>query len=98
MKKLILGAFIMFSVFTTSCTDTHDTDKTKKEDMISTSDIPAAVFSAFSAKYANTTDVKWETAKEDDLKTYKVKFKSADKKMTAEFQENGTFIKEKQDD
>lgn len=63
----------------------------------SESDVPATVKTAFSAKYSTATEVKWEDAKEDSIKTYKAKFKMGDKKMKAEFDETGRLIKEEDD-
>ena len=83
------------SVFITqSCNDT----KTEQDDKtVSSSDVPASVQSAFSAKYSTATEVKWEDAKEDTLQTFKAKFVINGKKMKAEFDRNGTFVKEEED-
>jgi hypothetical protein len=95
MKKIILLMAISFSVFATqSC---NDDDKTKSDKEITGADVPAAVQSAFSAKYSTATDVKWEDASEDTLQTYKAKFVVNGKKMKAEFDRNGSFVKEEED-
>ena len=70
-----------------------------KEDdkTISTNDVPAPVQTAFSAKYSTATDVKWEDASEGTKQTYKAKFTLNGKKMKAEFDTNGGFVKEEDD-
>lgn len=86
---------ISFSVFATqSC---NDADKTKSDKEITTADVPASVQSAFSAKYSTATDVKWEDAHEGTKQTYKAKFSLNGKKMKAEFDANGGFVKEEED-
>ena len=93
MKKIILAIAISFSLFSIqSC------DNDKKEDKeISSGTVPASVQSAFSTKYSTASDVKWEDAHEDTIKTYKAKFKIDGKKMKAEFDANGSLIKEEED-
>jgi len=95
MKRLFLNLLICFSLTGIySCSD--DAAKNDKDD-ISSSDIPANVQSAFSAKYSTATDVKWEDAHEDTVQTYKAKFMINGKKMKAEFDRNGGFVKEEED-
>ena len=73
-------------------------DKNEKEDKtISVSDVPSPVQSAFSAKYSTATEVKWEDAHEDTVQTYKARFMINGKKMKAEFDKNGGFVKEEED-
>ena len=76
-----------------------DNDNKVKEDnkTISTTDVPAPVQTAFSAKYSTATDVKWEDAHEGTKQTYKAKFTLNGKKMKAEFDNNGGFVKEEED-
>ena len=96
MKKIFLIIAISFSLFTVqSC----DHDKKYKEDKkeLSTVDVPAPVQTAFSAKYSTATDVKWEDAHENNVQTYKAKFTINGKKMKAEFDGNGGFVKEEED-
>jgi len=77
-----------------SCND----DKTEKETKtITATDVPASVQSAFSAKYSTAADVKWEDAHENNVQTYKAKFTVNGKKMKAEFDANGGFVKEEED-
>ena len=85
---------ICFSLLTVqSCSDnTANGDKD-----ISDADVPPTVKTAFSAKYSTATDVKWEDAREDSLQTYKAKFTLNGKKMKAEFDGAGGFIKEEAD-
>ena len=76
-----------------------DNDNKVKDDAktISTNDVPAPVQTAFSAKYSTATDVKWEDASEGTKQTYKAKFTLNGKKMKAEFDTNGGFVKEEED-
>ena len=89
MMTLSLSLFTM-----QSC----DNDNKVKEDdkTISTNDVPAPVQTAFSAKYSTATDVKWEDAHEGTKQTYKAKFTLNGKKMKAEFDNNGGFVKEEE--
>ena len=75
----------------------NDDKKDKEDKTISASDVPASVQSAFSAKYSTATEVKWEDAHEDTVQTYKAKFVVNGKKMKAEFDKNGGFVKEEED-
>ena len=95
MKKIILIIAIGLSLFTIQACNS-DT-KTKEEKTISASDVPASVQSAFSAKYSTAADVKWEDAHENNVQTYKAKFTLNGKKMKAEFDANGGFVKEEED-
>lgn len=92
---MILLMAIGFSVLATqSC---NDDDKDNNDKVITAGDVPASVQSAFSAKYSTATDVKWEEAHEDTVQTYKAKFVVNGKKMKAEFDKNGGFVKEEED-
>ena len=96
MKKIFLIMALSLSLFTIqSCTN----DKNEKEDSkeLSTNDVPAPVQTAFSAKYSTATDIKWEDAHENNVQTYKAKFTINGKKMKAEFDSNGGFVKEDED-
>ena len=75
----------------------NDDDKAKDDKAITGADVPASVQSAFSAKYSTATEVKWEDAHEDTVQTYKAKFVVNGKKMKAEFDKNGGFLKEEED-
>ena len=95
MKKIVFSLIICFSLATMiSC---NDASTDKDNDGISDAIVPAEVKSAFSAKYSTATDVKWEDAHEDSIKTYKAKFTFNGKKMKAEFDTNGNFVKEEED-
>ena len=78
-----------------SCNNAKD-EKTD-EKTVTTNDVPASVQTAFSAKYSTATDVKWEDAHENNVQTYKAKFMVNGKKMKAEFDSNGGFVKEEED-
>ena len=96
MKKIITCLAIGFSVFTwQSCKEKKAETTT---DTIATANVPAVVQTSFSTKYATATDVVWEDAHEVDKKSYKAKFTINGKKMKAEFDASGAFIKEKEDD
>ena len=95
MKRILFVMAISLSLFITqSC----NSDTTKKEDKeITANDVPASVQTAFSAKYSTATDIKWEDAHENGKQTYKAKFALNGKKMKAEFDANGGFVKEEED-
>jgi len=94
MKKVIMIMVICLSLFTMqSCGGDDKKEKDNKE----ISNVPEPVKSAFSAKYSTATDIKWEDAHEDNKQTYKAKFMVNGKKMKAEFDANGNFIKESED-
>jgi hypothetical protein len=95
MKKMILFIAISCSLFTVQSCNNDKKDKDDKE--ISVSNVPAPVQSAFKEKYSTASDIKWEDAHENDKQTYKVKFILDGKKMKAEFDTNGGFIKENED-
>ena len=94
MKKIVfLVGFSVSLLLVQSCNSKTE----KKDETISTNDVPASVQSAFSAKYSTATEVKWEDAHEDTLQTYKAKFVINGKKMKAEFDKNGGLVKEEED-
>ena len=84
---------LSLSLFTIQSCD-NDTKVKEDDKTISTTDVPAPVQTAFSAKYSTATDVKWEDAHEGTKQTYKAKFTLNGKKMKAEFDNNGGFVKE----
>ena len=87
---------LSLSLFTIqSCNNETKAKEENKE--LSTSDVPASVQSAFSAKYSTATEVKWEDAHENNVQTYKAKFMINGKKMKAEFDTNGGLVKEEED-
>ena len=86
---------IGFSLFTIQAC--NNKEETKEDKTITANDVPASVQSAFSAKYSTATDVKWEDAHENNVQTYKAKFVVNGKKMKAEYDANGGFIKEEED-
>ena len=83
MRKLLMPfAVLLFS----ACNE--------NEKKISASDVPPAVLSAFNAKYANASDVKWEQEKEKGQLIYEADFKFNGKEIEAEFDSTGKFIEE----
>ena len=87
---------LSLSLFAIQSCDTDSTTKDNDKEL-STTDVPAPVQTAFSAKYSTATDVKWEDASEGTKQTYKAKFTLNGKKMKAEFDTNGAFVKEEED-
>jgi len=75
----------------------NDTNSKTDEKTVSSTDVPASVQTAFSAKYSTATDIKWEDAHENNVQTYKAKFTMNGKKMKAEFDSSGGFVKEEED-
>lgn len=96
MKKIFLMLALSISLFAIQSCDT-DSTKTDNDKELSTTDVPAPVQTAFSAKYSTATDIKWEDASEGTKQTYKAKFTLNGKKMKAEFDPNGGFVKEEED-
>ena len=95
MKRAFLYFFFCLTLgVNQSCNEKNDNDK---KDNINTSDVPAAVISAFNAKFPGATDVEWKHAKEDGKPSYKAKYKINGKKVKAEFGEDGSFIKAEDD-
>ena len=90
MKRAIVILMIATG-FMFACNDSGRADK---KNVISEAEVPAAVKTAFESKHADATDIIWENAHEADVKTYKVKFKSNDKYMKAEYKEDGVLVKE----
>ena len=88
---------IGFSLFTIQACNNDAETKTKEDKTITANDVPASVQSAFSAKYSTATEVKWEDAHENNVQTYKAKFVVNGKKMKAEYDANGGFVKEEED-
>jgi len=87
---------ISFSLFTVQSCNNDAKDKEDNKELKAV-DVPATVQSAFSAKYSTATDIKWEDAHENNVQTYKAKFTINGKKMKAEFDSNGGFVKEDED-
>jgi len=96
MKKIFLIMALSLSLFAIQSCNSDEKDKTD-EKTLSTTDVPAPVQTAFSAKYSTATEVKWEDAHENNVQTYKAKFTVNGKKMKAEFDSNGGLVKEEED-
>ena len=98
MKKIIMILAIGLCLFTIqSCGDSDKKDKDKDKKELNAGSVPEPVKSAFNTKYAAASDVKWEDAHEDNKQTYKAKFTMNGKKMKAEYDANGNFVKESED-
>jgi hypothetical protein len=96
MKKIILPIAISLSLLTMQSCNNDNKDKEDDKE-ISVGNVPQSVQSAFTAKYSAATNIKWEDAHENNIKTYKAKFMLDGKKMKAEFDTNGAFVKEEED-
>ncbi len=83
MKKSILFG-LLFTLIMASCGDNK----------ISEDKVPGAVVSSFKTKYPAATDNKWITEKKDGKTIYEAQFKADGKEIEAEFNEDGSFIKE----
>jgi hypothetical protein len=93
MKKTAAALIIAVAcLFAPACNDKND--RADKKNVIAASEVPATVKNAFESKHSDATDIIWEDAHEGDVKTYKVKFKSNDKYMKAEYKEDGSLVKE----
>ena len=57
-------------------------------------DAPKQVVAGLNAKYPDATDIKWITEDEDNKTIYEAKFKVNGKSTVAEFESDGSFIKE----
>ena len=97
MKRAGILIIALAYLLAPACNDKKG-GRADKENVISASEVPAAVKNSFNAKYSTATDIIWEDAHEGDSKTYKVKFKSNDKYMKAEYKDDGSLIKEKTDE
>ena len=86
MKKTFLLLAILASCFFISCTENEKT--------VAEADVPAAVKTAFTAKYPGATVEKWESEEKDGKKVYGADFKLDGKEKEAEFDADGNFLKE----
>lgn len=84
MKKSILFALLFSVLMTTSCSHTE----------ISEDKVPAAVVTSFKAKYPGAVVSKWVTEKKDGATIYEAVFKTSSEEVEAEFNADGSFIKE----
>lgn len=85
MKKTIVFAFMIAAMLTISCSSHTD---------ISEDRVPAAVITSFKAKYPTAVISKWVTEKKDGKTIYEAVFKENGEEIEAEFNEDGSFIKE----
>jgi hypothetical protein len=98
MKRLIaVCLFAIFSFSFPACNNSTKTNSDKKDEVIVDNEVPASVKTSFTTKYPAATDITWENATENEKKTYKAKFMLNGKKMKAEFDAGGMFIKENED-
>ncbi len=81
---MFFAAFFIVSIIS-SC----DGDK-----KIAASDVPKPAMDAFHTKYPGVTDAGWIVEEKGNKKIYEAKFKVNGEEVEAEFDANGTFIKE----
>ena len=84
MKKSFLFALLLSVLLATSCSHTE----------INEDQVPGAVVTSFKAKYPAAVISKWVTEKEDGKTIYEAVFKENGEESKAEFNEDGSFIKE----
>lgn len=85
MKNSMIVACIFSLVFIISCSSHTEISEAK---------VPAAVVSSFKVKYPTATITKWVTEKKDGKTIYEAVFKENGEETEAEFNEDGSFIKE----
>jgi len=83
MKNTIILSSILFSLW--GCSSEFE---------IVSSDVPAAVTSAFQEKYPTAADVEWEAEKTEGHLAFEAEFKIEGKKKEAYFKSDGSFLKE----
>ncbi len=84
MKKSILFGLIFTIISAISCSDNK----------ISEDKVPAAVITSFKTKYPAAVNTVWITEKKDGKLIYEAQFKNNNEEVEAEFNEDGSFIKE----
>lgn len=95
MKKIIIClSFIISAVLMQAC---NERTESKMKGNTPASDVPAAVTSAFNAKYQSVTDVEWDKETQNNQLSFEAEFKQNGKELKAKFDTNGTFISEKND-
>lgn len=84
-KSIFIGCILCFTLVNSSCND---------DGKISSSEVPQHVVAAFNAKYPDAAGTEWKTEKSEGKLIYEAKFQSGEKKIEAEFFENGAFKQE----
>ncbi|MEO6611602.1 MAG: hypothetical protein ABIT05_05340 [Chitinophagaceae bacterium] len=99
MINRILACFLLSSlVITMACSNNKEPkSRMDEKNIVSGRDVPEVVKASFLAKYPGATAVLWENATEDSISTLKVKFKRDGKFWKAEFNKDGSFIKDNED-
>ena len=97
--KRIAGVLMIAvaSFFAPACNESKTDGKVDEKKEISIIEVPVAVKDSFAATHSGATDIVWEEAHEGNADTYKVKFRMNDKKMKAEYNKDGTLVKEGDD-
>lgn len=85
MKRSFLVALFFAVMVFTSCSSHTEV----KEDQV-----PGAVVSAFKAKYPTAVITKWVTEEKEGKTIYEAVFKENGEEIEAEFNADGSFIKE----
>jgi hypothetical protein len=92
MKKILLLATITTILMSSTCSKSVDDTPINSSQNIPASQVPAAVLSAFNAKYPNASgQIEWE---KEDGNTYKVKFFIGSQRKKVMFTSTGGFISE----
>jgi hypothetical protein len=84
MKKLILSALVFVVFATTSCSHSEITED----------QVPGAVVTAFKEKYPTAVISKWVTESRNGKTIYEAVAKENGEEIEAEFNADGSFIKE----
>lgn len=84
MKKSIFSVFLFAILMISGCS----------ESKINEDQVPGSVVNAFKTKYPTATGTKWITEKKDGKTIYEAIFKNGSEEIEAEFNEDGSFIKE----
>ncbi len=99
MKKILFAILLGIGFIMPGCKEKQSMeDRADKKNMIDAAKVPAAVIEAFTARYPGVREVIWETAHEDDMDTYKVKFKKRTEYLKAEYTADGKLIKVETDE
>ena len=93
-KNLIYIAFLASVLTMQSC---NERTENKMQGETPEAEVPAAVKSAFNARYPGASAVEWEKEIDSNKTVYEVEFKQNKKEIKAKFDANGNFIDEKND-
>lgn len=98
MKNGIIYGLLAALLTISACDSKNEKTRADEGKVIKEDQVPAPVKTSFAAKYPGATEIIWEDASEGNSPTKKVKFKMDGKYWKAEFNADGSFVKEKEDD